>query len=71
MKCRICTIFSWIVGLSTILFSLVGIFDIPLPSGTLAGAAYVILILIALGFLYYQIIPCPRCLEQSKKFYES
>lgn len=52
---------SWVVGLSTVLFSGAAIFDLTVPSGTLAGAGYVVLIVIALGFLSYQIVPCPRC----------
>lgn len=65
-KCAVCVVSSWVIGLSTATFSLAGIFDLPLPVGTLAGAGYVVLILIVLGFLYYQIVPCPRCERKLK-----
>lgn len=62
-KCAICIYGSWAVGVSTVYLALAGIFSWPLPAGTIAGAIYVILILTALGFLYYQIVPCPRCVH--------
>ncbi|MBI4032499.1 hypothetical protein HY374_02215 [Candidatus Berkelbacteria bacterium] len=61
MKCAICTYGSWAVGLSTVYASVMGILGRPLPSGTIAGVIYAILFVTALSFLYYQIVPCPRC----------
>ena len=51
-KCLMCQISSGVVGLATIFLSVIGIFSLDLPKGTIAGAVYVVLILIAFGFLY-------------------
>jgi len=60
-KCALCNFGSWLVGVASICLGVAGIFDLDLPAGTLAGVTYTVLIVVALGFLYYQIVPCPRC----------
>lgn len=60
-KCALCSIASWVLGLAGIWLGVTGIFNLDLPTGTLAGALYTVLVVIALGFLYYQVVPCPRC----------
>lgn len=60
-KCTICTIGSWIVGLATIVFGVIGVFDLAMPAGTIAGAVYTVLVVVAVVFLYYQVRKCPRC----------
>lgn len=65
-KCGICMFGSWVVGLVAVAASLFGILSYPLPAGTLAGALYVVVLVVAISFLYYQIVPCPRCARKQK-----
>ena len=66
-KCFICTICSWIVGLSTLWLVGMGLGGWPLPAGGWINICYAVLGLIALGFLYYQLVPCPRCVARQDK----
>lgn len=38
-----------------------------LPSGGAVNLIYAVLGIIALGFLYYQIVPCKRCLLANRQ----
>ena len=65
-KCLLCTICSWIVGLSTLWLVGMGLGGWALPSGGLVNIGYALLGLIALGFLYYQVVPCSRCVARNQ-----
>ena len=64
-KCVPCTFGSWIVGLGTVALMIVGILGLTLPTGLIANILYGVIGIIGLGFLYYQIVPCPRCMKRN------
>jgi hypothetical protein len=61
-KCLICKICSWVVGLSTLWLVVMGLTGWQLPTGAAVNLAYAALGLVALGFMYYQMVPCKRCM---------
>lgn len=65
-KCVTCAIGSWIVGLSTLWLAGMGLGGWALPAGGAINVAYAVLGLVALTFLYYQIVPCKRCAAVNK-----
>ncbi len=65
-KCIVCAVCSWIVGLSMLGFVVIGLGGWKLPSGGVVNLVYAALGLITLGFLYYQVVPCQRCVAVNK-----
>ncbi len=66
-KCTICQLGSWVVGLSAIGFAVCAWLGYALPTSMIAKVIYVMIVCIAASFLYYQIVPCPRCVAVNKK----
>jgi len=64
-KCFVCAWGSWVVGLSAVALVIAGIFELTLPTGLLAKIIYVGIGINAIGFVYYQIVPCPMCARKN------
>jgi hypothetical protein len=67
-KCTICTIGTWVTGLSALLLVITGIFELSLPTGLISQILYAVAGIIILGFLYYQVTPCPRCVKKNVSY---
>ena len=62
-KCRICTIGSWVSGLSAVALGAMGLSGFWPRSNALSRSVLSLVALTGLGFLIYQppFKPCPRC----------
>lgn len=64
-KCTVCAICTVVVGLSAIGWGVVGVLGATPTHSVLVRIAYVAVGVIGIGFLYYQIKPCPNCTKKN------